>query len=92
MTVDADELETPPVVVSASGASDQLASGFRSLIVALGAYGVGKGWFDGELVAAVVPFLMIVGPIAWGQLKARAMHRRAVTMASALPDRLAVIK
>lgn len=86
-----DEAPTP-VVVSASPLNDQLASAFRTFLVALGAYGTGKGWFNHELFTAAVPLIMIGWPLVWAQLKARSSHAKQITMAERLPDSIAQVK
>ncbi len=61
-----------PFTAPPSAVPDQLASALRQLLVAVGAYGAGKGWFDASIAAAAVPVIMIVGPMLWSQLRVRA--------------------
>jgi hypothetical protein len=81
--------DQPPLAAPASAAPDQLASAFRSLLIALGAYGAGKGWFDANIVAAAIPVIMILFPTVWAQFKVRSQHTRltaAVQVANAATD------
>lgn len=80
-----------PIMVNPSPGPDQLASAVRSLLIAVGAYGAGKGWFDASLWAALVPVLMIVGPVVWAQLKVRSSKAKMVTVAEAAPDQVAQV-
>lgn len=84
--------EPTPVTVPASATNDQLASAFRAFLIALGAYGTGKGWFNHELFAAAVPLIMVGWPFVWAQMKARSSHAKQVTMANHLPDSIAQVQ
>lgn len=89
---DTPDTEPTPIVVPASPVPDQFASAFRALLIAFGAYGTGKGWFNHELFAAAVPVIMIGWPFVWAQLKARSSHAKQVTMARELPNSIAQVQ
>lgn len=81
----------PPITVPSSAAPDQLKGALRTALVGLGAYGVGKGWFDANLVSAVIPVVLIAAPAIWQQLKVLANHRKMVAIATASPDAVAKV-
>ena len=58
-------------------ANDQLTSALRQLLIATGAYMAGRGWIDEGIAAALVPVLLIAGPMLWSQLKIRKRHKVA---------------
>lgn len=86
-----DQAETP-VVVPASAVPAQLASVVRAGLVAAGGYMAGRGWIDESTAGAIVSIGAIILPLIWAQFTARNAHKKAVTMAEHLPDRVATIK
>lgn len=87
-----DTTPNVPVEVPASPAADQLTSAFRAVLMALGGWAVGKGWLTEELATALATVILLVWPLVWSQLKARSTHAKLVTVASAAPDSVAVVK
>jgi hypothetical protein len=78
-----------PISVNESALPDQAGAAIRTLLVAVGGYMAGKGWIDANIVAALVPVIMIVGPLVWGQLRVLRTHAERVTMADAAPSTVA---
>lgn len=70
-----------PIMVSESALGEQLGQAIRTLLIAVGGYIAGKGWIDGNIAAAIVPVIMIAGPLLWGQLRVLRSHAERVTMA-----------
>lgn len=86
---------TPPVdepIVVGSAAGEQLGQATRALLTALGGYAVAKGWIPGDIATALIPFILIGGPLLWGQLRILKTNAQRRTMATALPDSVAVAK
>jgi hypothetical protein len=46
-----------------------LLSVLRSILIAVGAYAVGKGWLTESVVAEAVPALIVVLTAAWGAVE-----------------------
>lgn len=87
-----DDQEAEPIVVDGSAIPAAVTSSLRTLLVAFGAFGAGKGWFDENLATAAVGFLFVAAPWAWGQYRNWRNNQKARAMASLLPDRLAKVK
>lgn len=85
------EPEETPVIVKDSAAPAQLMTALRSLLLAAGAYAVGRGWVDDGLVQAAVPVLLIVGPLIWSQFSTRKKQAQLVTLANRVPDSVAKV-
>ena len=91
-----DVTPATPIVVPATPASDQLASGLRSVILGLGviATTLGATKFAGTLnglLEAAGPIAAVVS-VVWSQWNAHSQHAQKVTMANAAPDSVAVVK
>lgn len=96
----------PPIQVSATPASAQIAAGIRQAGAALGiilaAFGLtamsGKVGIVVSLAPQIAVLMTVVGPVIWGtvtavgQLAARKRAKQAATMAAAAPDSVAVVK
>lgn len=54
---------------------EQVASTFRTFLVAVGSYMAGKGWVDNGLAMATVPMLLVGVPFVWNQLKIRRRYK-----------------
>lgn len=88
--------DQPPIVVNASPVQDQIAAGLRVFIIAAGSVATALGYAGvaGKLNA----LLLAVGPVAAaiaflvGQLKTRALAKKAARMATLLPDSVATTK
>jgi uncharacterized membrane protein len=80
-----------PIVVG-SPVSEQLGQAIRTLLTALGGYAVAKGWISHDLLSAIVPVVLILVPLAWGQFRVLKTNSERKVMASALPDSVAVSK
>jgi hypothetical protein len=80
-----------PIVVG-SAAGEQVGQAARTLLTALGGYIVAKGWIPPELENALIPVVLIAGPLIWGQLRVLKTNAQRKTMAAALPDAVAVVK
>ena len=87
----------PPVImVNADPMKDQVETGLRYLLLALGAIAGALGWTRTAGTASAL--MLAVGPVAmlvafvWGQVKTRTLSRKASTMAAHLPDSVAQTK
>ena len=101
----ADELppSEQPIVVNPSATSEMITTGIRQLALVFGGFVTIAGFFHGHSLRAVVtwatsddfgPFLtaiLTVGAFLWGQIRTLRNKRKAVTMASAAPDSVAVV-
>lgn len=85
------EPEETPVVVKESAVPAQTLTAFRSLLLALGSYAVGRGWIDDGILQALVPVVLIVGPLLWSQLATRKKQAQLVTLAQRVPDSVAKV-
>ena len=94
---------TDPIVVNARPGRDQVAAGLRQFLSALGLIAATLGMAKqagvlGQLAAIVDPAVTVVGMILGvgavviGQLKTRALSKKAAAMASKLPDHIAHTK
>ena len=70
-----------PITVRSSAIPTLAASNLRVALIALGAYGVGKGWFKQDDVTGLMPVIMIVAPWVWGQVQGFINHANWVSVA-----------
>lgn len=80
------------IVISRSALMEQLGGVARAALFTGGGWMVSKGWLDDGLVQAIVPALMIAGPLLWQQIRIRRSQRMKVKLANKLPDAVAVVK
>lgn len=80
------------IIVSRSALLEQLGGVARAALFTAGGWMVSRGWLDDGLVQALVPFLMIAGPLLWQQVRIRSMKTVAAKLADKLPDAVAVAK
>lgn len=78
-----------PIIVKESPTFENFWSSVRVFLIAFGAYGAGKGWFDANLFAAAVPVFLIGVPFAVGQWNVWRQHQRLVVAADAAQSRVA---
>lgn len=81
-----------PIVVHESAVPTQLMAALRQALIALGGYLVGKGWLTDELAQAVIPVVLLVGPVIWSQFRVRSGQAKLVTAAAAAPDSVAQVR
>lgn len=82
---------TTPLTVPASPVPEQLTAAIRTLLAALGGYAVAKGWLTAEVAAAIVPVLLIGGPLLWSQFRILRANAVMKAMADKLPDSVATV-
>jgi len=80
-----------PIVVPASVATTQVESTIRAFALAVGGAMAAKGVVDSSLVEPAVGLVLVVGPLLWSYVSNARKHRRAVTMANALDNSIAVV-
>lgn len=73
--------EPIPVQAHATPVPDQLWSGMRSVIMALTAFGLGRGWLKGDEVTLIGVVAGVLGPFIIGQLKVRRRSQELTTIA-----------
>lgn len=80
-----------PITVSASALPAQAQTSLRAALIALGGWLVGRGYISNDLLQAIVPIALIVGPAVWGLLKARSNNAKLQTLANHVPDSVAKV-
>lgn len=83
---------TPPIEVNSNSVPAELGALVRYAVTSLGGYVVGKGWIDAELLNIIVGLAMVALPTVYGMWKTRTARKVLVTVASAAPDSVAVVK
>jgi len=87
-----DPQSDQPIQVNQSAIPEQAGAVIRTLLVAVGGYMAGKGWIDSNIAAALVPAVMVLGPMLWSQLRVLKTHGQRVTLANYAPDSVAQVK
>lgn len=82
------------ITVNASAIPALAASNLRVILIAFGAYAVGKGWFTQDLWTQAVPILMILAPWVWGQIQGFITHTKLASVAAdpRVPASVATLK
>lgn len=83
---------TPPIEISDSTTATQIATLARYVVTTLGGYALGKGWIEEDLLQMLVALVAVVAPSAYGIYKSYVHKRQLITVASAAPDNVAVVK
>ncbi len=83
-----------PIEAHASPVPDQAWSGIRSVIMAVSAYAMGRGWIAGDTATLLLAVVGVVGPFIVGQLKIRRRANELATVAAhpATPNDVAVLR
>lgn len=93
-----------PIVVPASPANAQIASGLRSAVLVIGAITTLAGFVSHRDMAGFLTYVQssdfvlvlgiasTVGSVAWGQWKLRKRELQSAKMATLLPDSIATTK
>ena len=63
--------KTPPIEVNRTPTKDQLGSAFRSLLMGLGTWAVGRGYLEADTATGIVTILLVAVPFLYGQWKIR---------------------
>ncbi|WP_375248321.1 hypothetical protein [Sphingomonas sp.] len=84
--------DTTPIVVNPDQTAAQLGVAIRYALTAIGGYLVAKGWISGDLLEVLVNAAVIVGPAAYASYRSDQQKKVLVTVASAAPDSVSVIK
>ena len=80
-----------PLTIPASPVPEQLTAAVRTLLAALGGYAVARGWLAADVAAAIVPVLLIGGPLLWSQFRVLRGNAAMRAMADKLPDSVATV-
>ena len=78
------------IIVTRSALLEQLGGVARAMLFTAGGWLVSKGWLDDGVVQALVPALMIAGPLIWQQVRIIQLKGVATALADKLPDAVAV--
>lgn len=84
----------PPIRVSGSQLPDVAASNLRMVLVSVGAYAAGRGWFTQSEFTQLLPVAMIIVPWVWGQVSRFAMRQKLISVVSdpRTPDSVGTLK
>lgn len=86
-----DHSTITPLTIPASPVPEQLTAAVRTLLAALGGYAVARGWLAADVVAAIVPVVLIGGPLLWSQFRVLRGNAAMRAMADKLPDSVATV-
>ncbi len=83
-----------PIEAHASPVPDQAWSGIRSVIMAVSAYAMGRGWIAGDTATLLAALVGVIGPFIIGQIKVRRRATELATVAAhpATPNDVAVLR
>lgn len=83
-----------PIEAHASPVPDQAWSGVRSVLMAVSAFALGRGWIQGDTATLLAAVVGVAGPFVIGQLKIRRRSTELATVAAhpATPSDVAVLK
>ena len=83
---------TDPIIIDPNSIPGQLWALFRYLLTATGAFALGRGYIDGDLLQFLTALLTVAAPTAWGIYKTWANRKKLVKVGEAAPDNIAVVK
>lgn len=86
------ETEDKPITVNASALPDQAMTAVRSLLLAGVSWAVGRGYLDAAAGSQLVAGLVVLLPMGWNLYVSTRKHTKALTMAEASPNYVAVVK
>lgn len=81
-----------PIIVKDGTLVGQLGALGRYILTAGGAYALGKGWVDQELLQLLTGLLTIAAPALYGVWKTWHNKSRLLTVAEAAPNNIAMVK
>jgi hypothetical protein len=81
-----------PIIVNTDQTAAQLGVALRYGLTTIGAYAIGKGWIDGDLLQLIVALATVIAPAAFAFYRSHQQKKQLVTIASAAPDSVAVVQ
>jgi hypothetical protein len=81
-----------PIIIDPNSIPGQLWALFRYILTAGGAYAIGKGWIDGELLTLLTGFATIAVPTMFGVWKVYHAKKESVALAEMAPNSKAMVK
>lgn len=87
-----NELDSKPIEIDPNSLPGQIAALARYLLTAGGAFALGRGWIDGDLLAFVTGLVTVAAPTVYGMWKTHQNKKLTVVLADALPNTKAVVK
>ena len=81
-----------PIEVKASPISAHAMSFVRDALLAVTAWGIGKGYIDQWTGTQIVTIGLGIATVAWRQVVTARTHAKLVTAATAAPNSIAVVK
>lgn len=85
-------MSNEPIVINPNSTIAQLAALGRYTLTAGGAYALGKGWIEGELLNFLTGFITIAAPTFYGVWRTWTTRKTLVKMAESVPDEVATLK
>jgi hypothetical protein len=85
---------TKTIFAHRTATPDQAWAAARQIVMAAGAWAIGKGWLQADTAGALGTLALIVAPFVIGQLKTRLRAQQLAAVASSpkVPDSIASIK
>jgi hypothetical protein len=80
-----------PIEITEGSIGAQIATAARYILTAGGAYAMGKGWIDGELLNLLTGLVTVLAPVVYGVWKTYAEKRILVIVGRAAPDSVATV-
>lgn len=81
-----------PIIIDPNSIPGQLWALLRYVLAAGGAYAIGKGWIDGELLTLITGFATIAVPTFFGMWKVYNSKKESVVLADLADDADAIVK
>lgn len=81
-----------PIIIDPNSMWGQLAALARYLLTAFGAFALGRGYIDNELLQLLTGLFTVALPTAYGIYKTWQSKQKLVEMADATTDDVAVVK
>lgn len=87
-----DDQAGAPIEIDPNSLPGQIAALGRYLLTAGGAFALGRGWIDGDLLAFVTGLVTVAAPTIYGMWKTHQNKKLTVVLADAAPNTKAVVK
>lgn len=83
---------TTPIIVNPDQTAAQIGVALRYALTLVGGYLVAKGWIGDDLLELLTTLLLTLGPVAYAAYRSHQQKKALVTVATAAPDYVAVVK
>lgn len=84
--------DTPPIVVNPDQTAAQAGVAIRYALTVIGGYLVAKGWIGDDLLELLTTLILTLGPFAYATYRSHQQKKALITVATAAPDSVAIIK